>query len=153
MVLFFEIKQQQLCRKDDSIVAGYARNKIDIIFDFDVYWKELLKYALFSEPDGTKYVVELGYGKILSCKIPSDILKNTYFYVSVFADDLLTTTQEMILVNPSGYIDELDDLDEEDIIKGSSSLNDFIINNKNNTEEGYICERRNRFERQEHPYV
>lgn len=152
MTLFFEIKGQLLERHDDSIIAGYARNHVDIIFDFDMVWMELLKYALFTEPDGTKHVVELGYGQSLSCKIPDDVLKNSYFYISVFANDLLTTIQEMILVFPSGYVDDLDELDEGDIIKDISD-SDFIVDNKKNVDEGYYCDRRNRFERKEHPYI
>lgn len=153
MTLFFKIKGQQLQRIDDSKIAGYARNHIDAIFEFDGFWMEHLKYALFSEPDGTKHIVELGYGQCLSCKIPGDVLKNSYFYISVFANDLLTTTQEMILVLPSGYIDDLDNLDEEDIIKDTSSNIDFIVDNKKNVDEDYYYCRHNRFERKEHPYI
>lgn len=153
MTLFFKIKGQELQRKDDSVIAGYARNHIDVIFDFDISWIELLKYALFTEPDGTKHVVELGYGQGLSCKIPDGALKNAFFYISVFADDLLTTTQEMILVLPSGYIDDLDELDEGDVIRDTSSDLDFIVNNKKNVDEDYYYCRRNRFERREHPYL
>lgn len=153
MTLFFKIKGQKLQRDDEEVVAGYARNHIDVMFEFDKFWMELLKYALFTEPDGTKYVVELGYGQALSCKIPNEVLKNSYFYISIFANDLLTTTQEMILVMPSGYIDDLDDLDEGDVIKDSSLDIDLILDNKKNVDEDYYYCRRNRFERREHPYV
>lgn len=152
MTLFFKICGQKLKRQDDEVIAGYARNYIDVIFDFDKLWIDLLKYALFIEPNGTRHVVELGYGKTLSCKIPNDILKNSYFYVSVFAGDLLTSTQEMVLIAPSGYTSDLDDLDEGEVIKDSSS--EVILDNKKNVEdEGYYWGRRNRFERREHPYI
>lgn len=155
MTLFFKIYGQKLEREDEEVIAGYTRNYIDVIFDFDRIWHDLLKYALFVEPDGTRHVVELGYGKTLSCPIPNQVLKNTYFYISVFAGDLLTSTQEMVLVSSSGYIDEIDDMEEDEIIKGTSTAyKDFIIDNKKNVEDNdYYCERRNRFERREHPYL
>lgn len=152
MTLFFKICGQKLERQDDKVIAGYARNYIDVIFDFDKLWIDLLKYALFIESNGTRHVVELGYGKTLSCKIPNDILKNSYFYISVFAGDLLTSTQEMVLIAPSGYTSDLDDLDEGEVIKDSSS--EVILDNKKNVDdEGYYWGRRNRFERREHPYI
>lgn len=154
MTLVFKTYGQKLERQDDEVIAGYARNYIDVAFIFDKFWIDLLKYALFVEPDGTRHIVELGYGKELGCLIPNDVMKNTYFYISVFAGDLLTSTQEMILVSPSGYIDDLDNIDEDKIIKGTSTNNFIILDNKKNTEyDDYYCERRNRFERREHPYL
>ena len=57
MTLYFKTHRQKLERQDDEVVAGYTRNYIDVIFDFDKIWIDLLKYALFMEPDGTRYVV------------------------------------------------------------------------------------------------
>ena len=150
MNLKFSIKEQVLTRQDEEKIAGYTQGYIDAVFDFDKNWINLQKYALFSEPDGTKHVLYLGYGKELSCKIPQQVLMNVLFYVSVFAENLLTSSQETVLVSPSGYVSDIDDLEEGDIIDGSLQ-NDFIYYNKNYDE--YIEDRRDYYERAEHPYV
>lgn len=150
MNLKFKINKQNLIRVDENKIAGFARNYIYITFDFDKHWIDLLKYALFVQPDGTRQVVELGYGKELSCQIPNEVLKNTFFKISVFAGDLLTTQQQMVLISPSGYVDEIDDMDEDEILK--SKTNDFIPLNKHKDDE-FFLERRDHYEMKEHPYV
>ena len=150
MTLCFSIKGQQLIRNDESKIAGFARNYIHAMFNFDQHWIDLYKYALFSEPNGAKHVVPLGYGKVLSCKIPKDVLSNAVFYVSVFADDLLTSTQESIIIYPSGYISDIDDLEEGDFIKGKNK-ND--IYNYQHMDDEFPYERTDYFEREEHPYI
>ena len=149
MNLFFSVKGQKLSRINNEKIAGFSRNYIHAIFNFDKVWINLLKYAIFTEPNGTKHVVNLGYGKTLQCRIPDDVLKNTFFKVSVFADDLLTSTDETIIVSPSGYVSEIDDLEEGDSIEGKSEY-DYIP--WENFDE-YFNERKDYFERAEHPYV
>lgn len=149
MTLRFKIDGQQLSRKDKNEIAGFARNYIYAIFDFDKSWIDLYKYALFSEPNGTKHVVSLGYGKELSCKIPQEVLQKAIFYVSVFADDLYTSTQESVLVFSSGYISEIDDMEYGDVIEGDSLIGDRYYHRDDTFPE----ERRDWFERSEHPYV
>lgn len=149
MNLFFSVRGQELSRVNNEKIAGFSRNYIHAIFDFDKVWIDLLKYAIFSEPNGTKHVIYLGYGKTLQCRIPQDVLKNTFFTVSVFAEDLLTSTDETIIVSPSGYVSEIDDLEEGDIVEGKSDY-DYIP--QENFDE-YFNERRDHFERVEHPYV
>lgn len=149
MNLFFSVKEQELTRVNNKKIAGFSRNYIHAVFDFDKLWKDLLKYAIFTEPNGTKHITELGYGKTLSCKIPEGVLKNTFFTVSVFAEDLLTSTDETVIISPSGYVSEIDDLEEGEIIEGKSEY-DYI---PYEDFDEYFNERRDHFERVEHPYV
>ena len=107
----FEIHKQELKRIDDNKIASFTRNYIYATFIFDILWKDLRKFALFVTPDEKKYIVDLGYGHQIKCKVPSEVLENSFFKVSCFADDLLTTTQETVMVYPSGYSHDIDDLD------------------------------------------
>ena len=150
MGLYFFVKGQKLTRKDEAKIAGFARNYIHAKFNFDCSWIDLYKYAIFSEPDGTKHVITLGYGKELSCKVPEDVLKNTIFYVSVFADDLFTSTQESVLVAPSGYVSEIDDLEEGEVVDGEDDISMLSYEHR---DDEYPYERINRFEKVEHPYI
>lgn len=150
MNLFFSVKGQELTRVDDKKIAGFTRNYIHAVFDFDEVWVNRQKFVIFTEPNKTKHVFRLGYGKTLQCKIPQDVLKNTIFKVSVFADKLLTSTEETVIVAPSGYVSDIDDLEEGDIIEGKSN-SDFI--NYENIDDEYFRERKDHFEMVEHPYV
>lgn len=115
MELKFKIKGQELIRIDKNPVASYTRNLLKCTFCFDEHWINLKKYAIFINVEDEKFVLPLGFGKKLSCLIPQDVMKTNYFRVSVFADELLTSTQETILLSPSGYDADIDDLDMDDI--------------------------------------
>lgn len=149
MSLLFKLNKQKLTRQDDEEIATYSRNYIHATFIFDEIWYNLKKYALFVAPNENRYVVKLGYGKKLSCSIPNEILENAFFKVSVFADDLLTSTQETVLVSSSGYIPEIDNMDEEDVLE-SNTIKLFSSQKKNFDEDQN--ERLNKFEIAEHPY-
>lgn len=149
MNLMFKLQKQKLIRLDEEEIASFARNYIHVTFDFDEVWMNLKKYALFVAPNEDRYVVKLGYGKKLSCTIPNEVLQNSFFNISVFADDLLTSTQETILISSSGYILDLDDMDEDDVYE--SNIETQYRRKKHYDEE---CDGRyNIFEIAEHPYL
>lgn len=151
MNLKFELHKQKLTRLDDEEIATYARNYIHVTFIFDKLWCNLKKYALFVTPNNNRLVVKLGYGKEITCTIPNEVLENAFFKISVFADDLLTSTQETVLVSSSGYIPEIDDMDEDEILDGKSQT--FYSNGRRKKcYDEEFNERRNRFEIAEHPY-
>lgn len=149
MNLEFELQKQKLIRLDDEEIATYARNYIHVTFNFDKVWCDLKKYALFVTPNNNRYVVRLGYGKKITCSIPNEVLENAYFKISVFADDLLTSTQEIVLVSASGYIPEIDDMDEDEVLE--TQILFYEKSRKKHFDED-IDERVNRFEIAEHPY-
>lgn len=149
MNLEFELKKQKLIRLDDEEIATYARNYIHVTFNFDKVWCDLKKYALFVTPNSNRYVVKLGYGKRITCSIPNEVLENAYFKISVFADDLLTSTQETVLVSASGYIPEIDDMDEDEVLETQILFSEKP--RKKHFDED-LDERVNRFEIAEHPY-
>lgn len=149
MNLKFKLNKQKLIRLDNEEIATYSRNYVDVSFDFDEVWYDLKKYALFVTPTNLRYVVKLGYGKKLSCLIPNEVLENAFFKISVFADDLLTSTQETVLVSSSGYIPDIDDMEEEDVIESQKIW--YNEPRKQHFDED-IDERLNRFEIEEHKY-
>ena len=150
MNLQFYIKGQKLSRCDDLEIAGFARNYIYVTVNFDHNWKELEKYALFVTPDESRYVVHLGFGKELSCQIPNEVLTGAYFKISFFAGDLMTSTQQTVPISSSGYISDLDNLDEGSIINSDI---DFIVHARTNWDDDYMPLRRKKFIEDEHPYL
>jgi len=130
MKINFTINKQQLVRNDDQILASYSRNFIWCVFRCMDPWCDVYKMALFEDVKGKKYIVDLGFGEKVQCKIPSDVLKGNYFLVSVFGDDRLTTTQETILVEPSGFSNAVENTLESskmdsDLVTISSDMNDI----------------------------
>ena len=150
MNLLFKLNKQKLIRVDNEEIAAFTRNYIDVMFDFDKVWCNLEKYCLFVTPDDNRYVVKLGYGKHLSCKIPNEVLENSFFRISVFADDLLTSTQETVFVSSSGYTLDIDNMDVDEVLESTS--NNLMFNSRKKHYDEDLNERLNRFEIAEHPY-
>lgn len=148
MSLVFCLDGQILNRIDNHKIATFTRNYATTTFVFDKLWIDLEKFALFVSPDNDKYVVELGYGKELTCIIPEEVLQNAFFKVSVFADDLITSTQETVLVQPSGYSFDIDD---GNMVVESNTLTTDIIH-RINLEDDVCIRPGKKFERDEHPY-
>lgn len=151
MNLIFLIRKQKMKRIGSDEIAGFARNHIHATFDFDELWKDLEKYAIFVSADKSRSIVRLGYGKELSCIVPEQVLKGTYFKVSVFGGDLLTSTQNTILLSSSGYISDIDDMDIDDIIKDTTTDYMKVYRKKHFDED--IDVRLNKFEISEHPHL
>lgn len=122
MILYFTVNKNKLERKDEEILASYSRNINKCVFDCDCMSDDIYKYALFTGVLGEQYIKELGFGKKVSCKIPNDILKGNYFSVSIFGGDRFTTTQEDILIQPSGFTDETEELFESGESNNVSSI-------------------------------
>lgn len=149
MDILFQLKDLELTRIDDKKIPAFNRNHIYALFDFDIEWADLCKYALFVTPNNEKYVVYLGYGKEKKCLIPNDVMMSAFFSVSVFADDLLVSTQEKVLLYPSGYSLEIDSLDlDEDKNVFASNNEDYYHNNN----EYMFIRPGKEFEKREHPY-
>lgn len=149
MEIYFYTDELELKRVDSKIIPTFNRNHIYATFEFDEEWKDLCKYALFVAPNGDKYIVYLGYGKDKYCLIPNEVLQNAFFNVSVFADDLLTSTQVTVMLSPSGYSLDLDniDLDEDSNVY---IANDDLIRQLN--EDDLFIQPGKKFEKEEHPY-
>lgn len=107
MSLHFIIDKQELIRKDKKVIASYSKNFLKCKFCCPKQWSDLYKYALFINVKGKESIVELGIGEKVSCIIPEEILTGNFFYVSIFADDRLTTTQQMVLIQPSGLTNNI----------------------------------------------
>ena len=148
MKLHFDIDKNTIKRMDSEIVTSYSQN-IQCIFHFKCS-PDIYKYALFVDVKNAQYIVELGYGKCTSCIIPGEVLKGNYFLVSVFGDDRYTTTQETVLIQPSGLNDKTENAIEsgKSNVDGDSTLDDDI-NRFNNCN----CRHMYGFYTKEHPYI
>lgn len=149
MKIHFKLNELEIERLDDKKIPNFNRNHIYATFDFDKEWIELEKYALFVSAKGDKYVVYLGYGKNKQCLIPNEVMMGAFFKVSVFADDLVVSTQQNVLLFSSGYSLDIDDLD----LESDNNVLDASDEVVHRLTEDYVIIRQNKeLHREEHLY-
>lgn len=149
MKLYFDVNKTILSRKDDNILASYSKNIDKCVFHCDDCWSDIYKYALFTSVSNKQYIEDLGFGHKVSCVIPDDIMKGNYFSVSVFGGDRKTTTQQDILIEPSGFTDKTESSLESGDTEISLPSSDIDYHSR----IGCQCKLRwNAFEIEEHPY-
>lgn len=135
MKIKFKIKGQELIQLNKDKVANFVRHHLKCSFSFDENWMNLKKYAIFMDVEGKQIISELGYGQTLVCEVPEEITQGNFFRVSVFANELLTSTQETILLSPSGYTLDLDEYDMEEDGEASNTIDDEEYHKKRHYEE------------------
>ena len=105
-VLEFEVDNQTLIRIDSQDVINKSRNVYKCIFHFeeDSEWINLNKFALFTDGWGNSRTQHLGNNSnTVSCLVPDMMLKGSYFKISVYAGDLITTNTISVGLIQSGY--------------------------------------------------
>lgn len=120
MNLEFSVKNNILSRYDNNKVVNNNHNVYKCIFNLDEDWININKFAIFVDSWGNRTNVHLGKTvDDLSCIIPNNVLKGTYFKLSLYGGDLLTTNNITIGLIQSGYSkvnkEECDCKDNKDI--------------------------------------
>lgn len=101
MILEFKIRNQILERNDDNAIVSKSKNYLYCQFSFETdEWANIEKFAIFKDDVGRAYNVRLENNK---CLVPDDVLRKEFFRVSVYGGDLITTTEQVVVVIPSGY--------------------------------------------------
>ena len=86
--LEFEVHNQTLKRLDSQNVVNRNRNvyKCRFIFEEDSEWTNLNKFAIFTDGWGNSSTQHLGKNSdILTCLVPDQMLKGSYFKISIYA--------------------------------------------------------------------
>ena len=108
MNLEFEIHGQILKRinsQDDTIVSeNYNVYTCRFYFDEGSRWIQINKFAIFHDSWGNSTTVHLGKNSSrLSCIVPDRVLKGSYFKVSIYGGNLLSTNPVSVPLMKSGY--------------------------------------------------
>ena len=94
----------QVATCDQPYVLTSSAQVLTAVFEFDEHWDGMMKTAIFTRNGVTKNVI-LTENK---CLVPSDVIKNGGFVVSVLGivgDQILTTTNQCaVMLNLSGYL-------------------------------------------------
>lgn len=111
MDLEFVINNQILKRIDsqDVVSKNHSIYKCRFIFEEDSDWDDVNKFVIFTDGWGSSTTVHLGNSSnILTCLVPDNVLKGSYFKISVYGGDLLTTNNVSVLLIESGYMEHKD---------------------------------------------
>ena len=104
MILNFEINQQIIERTESNILVNKSKNYVECNFKFKTNeWTGIEKFAIFKDSWGDPYRVHLGDECESTVIVPEAALKGTYFKVSVYGGDRITTDEKTIPLIPSGY--------------------------------------------------
>lgn len=108
MNLQFSIKNQTLKRNESLTVVNKSKNIVKCIFNFednpDNIWDNINKFVIFKDSWGND--ITLFLSKTLdtaSVVVPEPILQGTYFTLTVYGGDLITTNYVTIPLKQSGY--------------------------------------------------
>lgn len=100
----FTVNNQILKRTDTTTIISKAKNIIKTSFSFNgTIWADINKFAIFTDNWGAKTTIHLGKSNICSSIIPTSCLDGTFFKISVYGGDLITTNDVTIPLNHSGY--------------------------------------------------
>lgn len=108
MDLKFTIENQILLRKDKSVIVNKSIDYVICHFKFlSEDWRDIEKFAIFKSERGEAYNVNLGTGCDCSCMPPADVLNGSFFRVSVYGGNRITTTEKTVVLLESGYTSDI----------------------------------------------
>ena len=102
--LRFEVKNQFINRVDKEQPSADSQYYLYAHFNFLTDdWKGKVVTAVFTK-DEKSYMMLVDIDG--DCEVPHEVIKEGNFYVSVFADPLITTNNSRVYVEPSGYTED-----------------------------------------------
>lgn len=100
----YTINDQILERTDDTTIIAQSKNIVKTLFHFNgTIWDNIDKFAIFTDSWGNKTTIHLGKAETCSCIIPNGCLNGTFFKLTVYGGDLITTNDVTIPLMSSGY--------------------------------------------------
>ena len=100
----FTTENQLLKRTDDEIIFDKSKNIIKAKFTVngDV-WDNVDKFAIFTDAFNSKTTLHLGKESVCSCVVPASCFKTSFFKVTLYGGDLITTNAVTIPLREGGY--------------------------------------------------
>lgn len=116
MILNFEINQQIIERVDSNILVNKSKNYLECNFKFKTSeWTDIEKFAIFKDSWGSSYRVHLGKECESTIIVPEEALRGTFFKVSLYGGDRVTTNEKTIPLIPAGYTSEIKSPEGSDV--------------------------------------
>lgn len=100
----YTITDQILERTDKNTIVAKSKNIVKTSFCFQgSLWNDIDKFAIFTDSWGNKTTIHLGKADLCSCIVPDGCLSGTFFKITVYGGDLITTNDVTIPLMNSGY--------------------------------------------------
>lgn len=136
MTLQFYVNNQTLSlnpAQRNIRIASDSKNylKARFIFQTSEWTRGALRYVIFTY-NGNSYKKILGVEpglKYNECYVSPEVIKPGHFTVSVFCDELITSTVETIKVDPSGYTENI--VNQESTPSVLEQMNQLMYNYAN----------------------
>lgn len=104
MTLKFEVFKQFINRVDKEQPSADSQYYLYAHFNFLTEdWKGKVITAVFTKDEKSHMMLVDIDG---DCEVPHEVIKEGNFYVSVFADTLITTNNSRVYVEPTGYVED-----------------------------------------------
>lgn len=102
--LRFDVSHQFINRVDREQPSSSSKYYLYAHFNFlTEEWKNKVATAIFTKDN-------ISYNMLIDidgdCEVPHEVIKDGNFYVSVFADNLITTNSSRVYVEPTGYVED-----------------------------------------------
>ena len=95
-------------REDEQFLVNKSKDYLKCFFNFKTDdWNNLEKFAIFKNEKDEAYVCNLGDSLQCECTIPEPVLTGTFFRVSVYGGDRITTNEKTVVLVPSGYTTQI----------------------------------------------
>lgn len=102
--LRFEVSNQFINRVDREQPSSNSKYYLYAHFNFlTEEWKDKVVTAVFTK-DKKSYMMLVDIDG--DCEVPHEVIKEGNFYVSVFANTLITTNNSRVYIEPSGYTED-----------------------------------------------
>ena len=112
-MLSFSVINQELVRTDDLYLVNKIQNYVYIEFSFDgKEWEDIDKYVIFTTKK-KNYSIPLGNKMICNTKVPYQVLQHNKFYVSVFGGNRITPNEVKVVMDISGYTENIQPIDDD----------------------------------------
>ena len=102
--LRFEVKHQFINRVDKEQPSADSKYYLYAHFDFLTdEWNGKVATAIFTK-DGASYMMLVDADG--DCEVPHEVIKAGNFFVSIFTNNLVTTNNSRVYVEPTGYVED-----------------------------------------------
>lgn len=107
------IKKVEVVDEENVQLLNYNYNQYYCNFRFnndeDSLWKNIDKFAIFTDGWNNISIVHLGTEDVVECFVPSKVLNGSFFRVSIYGGDLVSTNNITVPLQMSGYINFSDE--------------------------------------------
>lgn len=104
ITILFDLENQLLRRTDTETILNKSKHIVKAKFTINgEVWDNKERFVVFKDSWDEETIIYLGTDTEPTCVVPSSVLDGSFFKVSVYGGDLITTNEVTIPLMDSGY--------------------------------------------------